>query len=375
VKRKCSVAVLMTAALLLAFALSACGSSKGTQGEGTESAEVVATQSRAWNKGGELQIPEPKPNSGKGVKIAVTSYGQDNPYSQYVFKAVQKEAERYGATATFVGPPTYEEQGQYEALTAIAQAKSYDAVVILPINGAQIVPAVEKLGEAGIYVAGNTEIIGPNPAAEAIQVKGMTTEEITPTRPNAEAMAEGIIKGCEGVSKCETEVIWGNRALDWEHVKLAPFNKKLEGHSNVDIVCQSDANFTQDEGRTQAADCLQAHPNLSVIATQSDESLRGAEPSIEAAGRTYGLGKEDIKMVGAYASRYGVKKVRNGEWLQTWYSRPQSLGIANVDLLLEAMEGQKVPTFVTQEELDDVGTTIDKEVLEKDPEIVGQWEG
>jgi ABC-type sugar transport system substrate-binding protein len=370
---------LLTGALLALVSLAVltgCGSSAGTkEGEETSGNSEEASSTRSWNEGGEITIPTPKANSGKGVKIAFSGFGQDNPYSQWIFKAIDKEAQKYGASATFIGPPSFEPEGQYELLSAIAQSKDYTAVIMLPIDGAQIVPAVEKVLGAGVKVATVSQLVGPQPETSAVQIPGITTEVFAPVDINAEVMGEGVIKACEGVSNCEVDVLWGARSLSFDHAKIAPFKETIAGHSNIHTVCETDANYTQDEGRTEAADCLQAHPNLSVVATQADESARGAESSIEAAGKTIGLGKEDIKIIGSYASRYGVQKVREGKWLQTWYSRPESMGFAATDLILEALEGQKVPDFIPQEALDNVGSVVTKETLKEFPQIEGQWEG
>jgi ABC-type sugar transport system substrate-binding protein len=87
------------------------------------------------------------------------------------------------------------------------------------------------------------------------------------------------------------------------------------------------------------------------------------------------MGKEDVKIIGSYASRYGVKQVRAGKWVQTWYARPESMGFTTVDLLVEALHGNKVQSWITQEELDGAGSKLDKKTLEENPEIKGQWEG
>ncbi|MHB1468134.1 MAG: sugar ABC transporter substrate-binding protein [Solirubrobacteraceae bacterium] len=359
-----------------AIAVSACGSTAGTEAaesKATKSQSVIAN--RSWNDGGSLTIPIPKPNSGKGVKIAFTGFGQNNPYSQWIFKAIAKEAKKFGASATFVGPPSFEEQGQYEVLSDIAQAKSYNAVIMLPINGAQIVPAVEKLITAGIKVATVSEIVGPKAEANHVQVPGITTEVFAPVVVNAEVMGKGVIDACTGLKECEVDVLWGDRSLSFDHAKLAPFKATISGHPNIKIVCESDANYTQQEGRTEAAACLQAHPNVHVVASQADESARGAEGAIEAAGKTVGLGRKDITIIGSYASRYGVKKVREGKWLQTWYARPESMGFTATDLVLRSLEGKKVPNFIRQEELDGLGSVLTKKTLEANPQILGQWEG
>ena len=358
-----------------AIAVSACGSTAGTAAEASGSKSQSVISNRSWNEGGSLTVPTPKPNSGKGVKIAFTGFGQNNPYSQWIFKAIAKEAKKFGASATFVGPPSFEEQGQYEVLSDIAQTKSYNAVIMLPINGAQIVPAAERLIKSGIKVATVSEIVGPKAEATHVQVPGITTEVFAPVVVNAEVMGRGVIQACTGIKECEVDILWGNTSLSFDHAKLAPFKATIAGHSNIKVVCESNANYTQQEGRTEAANCLQAHPHVHVVASQADESARGAEGAIEAAGKTVGLGKSDVVIIGSYASRYGVKKVREGKWLQTWYARPESMGFTAVDLILRSLEGKKVPDFIRQEQLDGLGSVLTRKTLEENPHITGQWEG
>lgn len=362
-------------ALAVAIFVGACGSSEGTKEAAGSTETEEASTGRSWNEGGKVQIKDPGPGSAKGVKIAFSGFGQDNPYSQWIFKAIKKEAEALGGSATFVGPPSYEPQGQYETLSDIAHGKTYDAVIMLPIDGAQIVPAVESLIAAEIPVASVDHVIGADQNATAPQVKGVTTEVIAPVKINAETMGEGVITACEGVDPCEVDVLWGTRSLAFDHAKIKPFEETIASHENIDVVCQADANYTQDDGRTGSADCLQAHPDLAVVAAQADESARGAESSIESAGRTYGLGKEDVKVIGSYASRYGVKQVKDDKWVQTWYARPESMGFTATDLVVEALNGNKVPDWIAQEELDDLGSAVTKETLEEDPSLKGQWEG
>jgi ribose transport system substrate-binding protein len=309
-----------------------------------------------WNTGGKIKIEAP--TNAKGKKVAYYGFGKDNPWSQYMFKAVEAEAKALGATATFVGPPTFNAQTEYQEISDASVSHAYDVMVVVPIDGPTVAPAVKQAVEAGIKVVAVDYPVGPDMLSKALQVPGVTSQVLESLQGSAEAMADGVIASCEGVKSCEVEVLWGVRALAFDKVKPDFFYAKLKSHPNIKLVCQTDANYTQDAGRTQAADCLQAHPDLNVIASQADESTRGAENSITSAGRTYGLGPKDIKLVSAYASTYGVAQVRAGKWVQTSYNRPQGMGRAAVRLGLLALEGKKVPDFVAQEDLDAAPTAL-----------------
>lgn len=368
---------IQTASLILALlAMAACSSnSAGTKSADTSNKLDTSANgaSRAWNKGGAVQIPEPGKADGKGIRIGYTGFGQDNPYTQAMAKYIQDEASRYGAESTFLGPPTFDPTIQSKILCDAATSKTYQAMIILPIDSASVAPCVKQLVEAGVKVATVQFPAGPDVTADKPQIAGLTTQIREDVLLNARTIGEGVVKGCEGIDPCQVEVLWGVRSLSFDAVKPAAFRKVIASHSNIKVVCETDANYTENDGRSQAADCLSAHPKLNVIASAADESIKGAESSIRAAGRTFGLGSDDIKLVGAYASHYGVKQVAAGKWLQTYFARPESDSRAAVDLLLAALQGKDVPQDVLTSDLDDVGVVVDAGALKSHPGLKGQW--
>lgn len=364
------------AALACLSALTACGNDiQGAGQSGRNQDDPKPAQKADWNAGGRVQIPAPSASDGKGKRIGFFGFGKDNPWSQYMFEAIKDEAAKYGATATFVGPPTFDGTVESQEITDASASKAFDAILVVPIDGPSLAPAVSDAVAAGIKVVSLDFPVGPNTLSTALQVKGMVSQVMENLPDNARTMAQGVINSCASTNPCQVDVLWGSRALAFDKVKPTYFRDALAGHPNIKIVCETDAAYTQDLGRTQAADCASAHPGLNVIASQADESTRGAEGAIEAAGKTFGLGARDIKLVSAYASTYGVKQVRAGKWVQTSYNRPQSMGRAAVRLSLLALTGKSVPAFVPEEELDGVPTALTRDVLKEHPEVVGQWVG
>jgi ribose transport system substrate-binding protein len=368
--KRITAQILTAGALASSLALAGCGNDIPTAAGQNLAA---AAQSADWNAGGKVQIPLPPKAEGK--KIAFVGFGKDNAWSVWGFEALKAEAETLGAKATFVGPSTFDPQAQYQLVSDLAVAKQYDILVVVAQDGASLAPAVEKAAAAGIVVVPINMAVGPDPVSHKIQVAGIKTQVLEDLESNAQAMAEGVVDACEGQDPCKVDVLWGVRALAFDKVKPPFFQKVIAAHPNIHVVCESDAAYTQDLGRTQSADCLQAHPDLNVIAAQADESARGAESSLTAAGHTFGLGKDDVKIIGAYASHYGVQQVRAGKWLMTTYNRVASMGRAATRLGISVLHGDNVPSYVPMEDLDDAPLKLTKEVLEKRPDITGQWEG
>lgn len=363
------------AAGIVALLLAGCSNDIGTDTEGGGDSAHAVEIDDSWNAGGKVTIEEPSADAAAGKKLAYIGFGKDNPWSEWMFKAVEAEAAQWGATATFVGPPTFDAQAQFQIVSDMATSGEYDALLLVPNDSASIVPAVERLGATGVPIVAVSQPVGPDILSHEIQAEGVVAQVVEDLTMNATAMADGVIAACEGIDPCKVDVLWGARSLLFDKVKPEIFYRALEGHDNIELVCETDAGYTQDLGRTQAADCLQANPDLNVIASQADESTRGAEASVQAAGRTFGPGEGDIQMVSSYASVYGIGQVRAGVWNMTSYNRPQSMGRAGVRLALLALEGKQVPEYVRMEDLDGAPFALTQEILRGFPDVVGQWEG
>jgi ribose transport system substrate-binding protein len=346
-----------------------------TTAAASSSTNLKSPSFRAWNKGGAVQIPVPAAGSGKGVKIGFLGFGQNNPWSEWMFAGLKQEAQAFGATATFIGPPSFDPHIEAQETCDAATSKTYKILIIAPADSPSIVPCAKQAIAAGIKVIAVGWPIGPSVTSTKIQTPGVTSQILENVLEDARVMAQGVVTSCNGVASCDVEILWGVRTLAFDAVKPAVVYAILKQHQNIHIACESDAAYTDALGRSQAADCLQAHPTLHVIASQSDESIRGAEPSVTAAGKTFGLGANQIHLIGSYGSIYAIKQVRKGKWFQTFYDRPQSMVRAGVDFGLLSLQGKKVPSYVNQASLDNVGNVLNASVLKRFPGLNGQWDG
>ena len=144
-------------------------------------------------------------------------------------------------------------------------------------------------------------------------------------------------------------------------------------------MCETDGGYDQEVGRTATADCLQAHPDVDVLASQADQQTRGSERALKAAGKTFGIGEDDVKIVSAYGTMHGISQVRAGKWFQTSYNRAQALAAAATRLALLKMAGNPAgpeQSFIVQDkDIDKVPNRLTSDVLKEHPEVVGQWDG
>lgn len=354
-----------------ALALALAGCAVDQTGTASENADTTAAAGdRSWNDGGTVVIPEPAESSGDGINIMFTGFGQDNNLANAFADAVVDEAELYGATAEFAGPPSYDPVAQSSLLCDAATSGRYQAIVIQTIDSASVVECAKQAIDAGIAVVSIEFPIGPDVTADTLQVDGVVAQIREDVVGIAEAQAQAAIDTCAGIDPCLVGIGWGVRSLAFDAAKVEPLLGALATSPNIQVVCEADAGYTEDSGKTVAADCLSASPDLDVMIMGSDESAHGAELAIEDAGKSYGLGQDDIKIIGAYARKYGVQQIIDGKWVMSTFSRPNADGRAAVDLALLSLAGEDVPENVNTQDLDAVGLAIFPDTVQAVPDIL-----
>lgn len=357
-------------ACALVALLAACSVDQSGTAVSTGDAAAVEAGDRSWNVGGAVTIPEPAEGSGEGVNIMFTGFGQDNNLANAFAEAVISEAELYGATAEFAGPPSYDPVAQSKLLCDAATSGRYQGIVMQTIDSASIVECAKQAIDAGISVVTIEFPIGPDVTKAEPQVEGLVSHIREDVVAIAEAQADAAIEVCEDQDPCLVGIGWGVRSLAFDAAKVDPLLNRLAEHANIEVVCQADAGYTEDDGRTVAADCLSATPDLNVFIMGSDEAAHGAELAIADAGRSFGPEQEDVRIISAYARKYGVQQIIDNKWVMSTFSRPNADGRAAVDLLLLQRSGEEVPSYVNSQDLDGVGLTVWPDTVKSVPNIL-----
>jgi len=362
---------LLVAAPLIASALLLAGCAVDQTGTSAESdGSASAADERAWNEGGAVQIDAPSEGSGEGVNILFTGFGQDNNLANAFFEAVQSEAELYGASAEFAGPASYDPVAQSTLLCDAATSGRYQAIIMQTIDSASIVDCARQAIAAGLPIVTIEFPVGADVTTDKIQVEGVIAQIREDVVGISEAQAEATIEACADLDPCKVGIGWGVRSLAFDAAKVDPLLDGLAASDNIEIVCQADAGYTEDTGKTVAADCLSAEPELDVFIMGSDEAAHGAELAITDAGRTFGTADDDVKIIAAYARKYGVQQIIDGKWVMSTFSRPNADGRAAVDLLLLSLSGESIPENVNTQDLDAVGLTVEQDTVQTVPDIL-----
>ena len=125
-------------------------------------ASAVAAAAVATGASGSRQRP----------KVAFMSFAVANSYDAPMLKAAKDVARKSGATVT-VFDAANDPKKQFSAPDGVS-SKQYDAIVVQPIFGPQLIPLVKQAIKAGIKVVNVDQILGTNPGTARPPVAGMS---------------------------------------------------------------------------------------------------------------------------------------------------------------------------------------------------------
>jgi ABC-type sugar transport system substrate-binding protein len=333
--------------------LSACG---GDDGEST-AAKSASTSSDAK----------------KPIKVAFFNFTLGNPYGIATAGAAKKAAAAAGSSVE-VFDAQYTPATQVNQIQDATVSGKYEAFVIGAIDGAAVAPALMKAIDEGIKVVAWYTPIGKNPSTLDPQIPGLTSTVADPLVDNGIARGELVVKACESLKKatCTVALETGPISGSFEKIRLDSVKSVLEKHPDIKVVATPAlAAYSAEAGRTSAQDLAQAHPDLDVFSSGSDDSLRGAMPVIQSGALKNAL------LIGNGATKWGVSEVKSGRLWADLGAFPATEVAKATTLAIDAARGAKVPAAVPSVSISplgpDIGLNLTKEALGAHPDFVGEW--
>ena len=98
----------------------------------------------------------------KPVRVAYLSFAVANSYDAPMLAAAKAVAKAQGAKVT-VFDAANDPKKQLAQLQTVATSKQYDAIIVQPIFGPQLIPTIQSAIKAGIKVVNIDQILGTNP--------------------------------------------------------------------------------------------------------------------------------------------------------------------------------------------------------------------
>jgi ribose transport system substrate-binding protein len=232
---------------------------------------------------------------------------------------------------------------EYNAVQDAITGKTYDGLLVLPLDSVGLVPAVQQAIKSGIKVVNLDTPLGPSQSATKTQVPGESGAVYDPWTLRGVWGGQLVVKACQGVNPCNVAWMGSVAALPSEKAYHDAVLKYIKGHSNIKIIATVDgAAYTEAGGQKVSQDLLTAHPDMNVLVANGDQPAAGAILSIDASG-----GASKVKVIGGCPSKISQPLIKSGKEWGSWACYPSDEGSIGLKILLKAINGGGKPQFVS----------------------------
>lgn len=308
-KRSAFAVAAVGASLMLA--LSACSDGTGTQEAPPRSADDT-------------------------VRIAYLAGFTNHDWAQVGVNAAKAKAESMNATLEVFDAQS-DPAKQYAQIQDLITTQRFDSIVIMPVDGASIVPAVEEAIGAGLAVVDVAFPVGTDLTTRESQVKGMAGSVVLSPQQNGRTLADIVIQACGDKNPCKAAILPGSLTVSADAARVKEIEAVLGKTSNIKIVAMQETGYTTDGAFGVAKTILTANPDLDIFLAIGSESVVGAERAVIDAGLE---GK--VKLGGGACSTNATTALKEGRFFACYRGTPIEDNEAAVELAVKAVRGEKI---------------------------------
>ena len=266
----------------------------------------------------------PEPTEDATVTLGLSVSTLQNPFFVSLRDGAQTAADRLGVELVVkdAGDDVEQQKTQVQELIDA----NVSAILINPVDGDAIVPAIEAANEASVPV-----LTIDRSASGGEIVSHVASDNLAGGRMAAEYLAENL----GGAGKViELEGIPGTSAAE---ARGSGFNEAIATSEEIEVIVRQTANFNRDEGKTVFAQLLEEYEEIDGVFAHNDEMILGAIEAAKDAGRA-----ADIRFVGFDAVEDAVAAVESGDLLATIAQQPAEMGRLGVDAAVDYLNGTEI---------------------------------
>ena len=266
----------------------------------------------------------PVPTEPAEITLGLAVSNLSNPFFVSLRDGAQTAAERLGVQLLVEDAQDNPETQLEQIQSLIDQGVS--ALLINPVGGEDVVPAIEAANEAGVPV-----FTLDRSAAGGDIVSHVASDNFAGGEMAGNHLAE--LLGRQG-QVVELQGIPGTSAAE---ARGAGFNEAIAAYPDIAIIVQQTANFDRAEGKEVFAAILEEQPEIDGVFAHNDEMLLGALEAAREAERA-----EDIVFIGFDAVEDAVTAVEDGELAATIAQQPAEMGRLGVEAAVDYLNGEEV---------------------------------
>ena len=308
---KATPAVLFATVGAAALLLTACGGSSSSSESSAQPASAAPAASSA---------PAESAPAAVGGKIAYLSASSANTWLQSSLKSMQAIAAPEGIEITEFDAQFKPGEGAKQIQDVLA-AGDYQGIIIAGLDGAALIPDLQKAIDAGLKVVILNQIIGDRLDTSDPQFEGPAASVLVPPKTDGMLLGELAVEACADLDPCNVGYFFGIKGTPLDTAIRLGFDEATKGSPNVKVVAEGESQYLgPDVAMKGTQDMLQKNPEINVI-TGPDQAIQGAQLAVEDAGLI-----SKIKLIGFGGSQAALDAVAGGTWFGDVFGAPGTEG-------------------------------------------------
>jgi ribose transport system substrate-binding protein len=245
--------------------------------------------------------------------------------------AAKKVAKAQGAKVT-VFDAANDTKTQLAQLQTVSSSKQYNAIIVQPIFGPQLLSTVKAAIKAKIKVVNMDQILGTNPGTAKPPVAGMSGNVVFVQTQIGRKQGGLVVKACAALhaSPCNVGYLYSVKVSSLDTAIRKGFDAVTAGH-NIHVVAEGETFYTPSIALKAAQTMLQAQPGMDII-VGADQGATGAQIAL--------AGKK-VTLIGYGGGGVGLRAVRSGAWYGTVMQRPATEGKLAMQCAIKAVRTGK----------------------------------
>jgi len=308
--------------------------------------------------------------SAQDLKIAFFASASQNGFNQAVWSGIQKKAAELGGISASIFDGEFNPVVQYAQVEDVLASGNFDGFILYAQDTVGIAGAAEQVTAEGKPLVAVMFPIGPDLGTLEPQVSGLTATIGHVPAIGAAAQAESVAEFCADKDPCKVVILLGFKVSPFDQIRLAAYEEVFAKHPNIQVVATAEGLYSPDATLSAMQDILQAQPDFHAVLSVADQQMIGVEIALDGMG----IDGEPIFLAAAGASTYGVDAVREGRWDNTLAYFPETMGEVALDTLIAAIKGEDHPVTYDMDVGGPVPFIINKDVLDANPDFVGEWD-
>lgn len=354
--KRSTILVAVAGLVILSLILAACAQptptpapkptqapAKATEAPKPTAAATAAPTTAPTKPAAPTTAPTAAPQAGKKLTFALITKALNNPFWDMMHEGAKKWCAANNVDLVYLAPTKANNLEEQTRLVDDMIQKKVDGIVLVPVDSAGIVPAIERCNKAGIPVAlANTNANG----GEVVTFAAIE---------NYDAMtlvAEYVVKTLGGKGK--VIILEGTQGAQTAIDRKRAIDDVLKKNPGIQVLASQTAEYQRAKAMQVMENLLQTHAQVDAVLACNDEMALGAVEALDAAKRL-----ATTKVSGFDANKDALKAVLEGRILVTCDQGPEKQASDALQALFDKLNG-KTPakrivtqaTLVTKDNVD-----------------------